>query len=243
MLLSASPADCLLTSPVCLLTSPVCLALVSSWRIFFIWMKLYCSTWQNIDINIVWSVFIDLHELTSSLSQAVLTNMSMVSAPPVLMKQLTFTSEGCKTRLFLRATEAFWSLFVGEIFPQDVWDFQEETDCSEVETVGGVLFEWSWVKMLLTCFLCVWCVTWRPDVFPVCLQAKDSDDDEEVVQVDRDHFMDEFFEQVRSYAGSPGHYKMFHVHENDWSDVYSCQRPLFCGGRVNIWVCRINFTI
>lgn len=31
---------------------------------------------------------------------------------------------------------------------------------------------------------------------PVCLQAKDSDDDEEVVQVDRDHFMDEFFEQV-----------------------------------------------
>lgn len=34
--------------------------------------------------------------------------------------------------------------------------------------------------------------------FPsVCLQAKDSDDDEEVVQVDRDHFMDEFFEQVR----------------------------------------------
>ena len=52
-------------------------------------------------------------------------------------------------------------------------------------------------------------------MFPVCLQAKDSDDDEEVVQVDRDHFMDEFFEQVRSYAGSPGHYKMFHVHEND----------------------------
>lgn len=34
-------------------------------------------------------------------------------------------------------------------------------------------------------------------MFPVCLQAKDSDDDEEVVQVDRDHFMDEFFEQVR----------------------------------------------
>lgn len=27
-------------------------------------------------------------------------------------------------------------------------------------------------------------------------QAKDSDDDEEVVHVDRDHFMDEFFEQV-----------------------------------------------
>lgn len=33
-----------------------------------------------------------------------------------------------------------------------------------------------------------------------CLQAKDSDDDEEVVQVDRDHFMDEFFEQVRQRA-------------------------------------------
>lgn len=31
----------------------------------------------------------------------------------------------------------------------------------------------------------------------VFLQAKDSDDDEEVVHVDRDHFMDEFFEQVR----------------------------------------------
>ncbi|KAK7877320.1 hypothetical protein WMY93_031970 [Mugilogobius chulae] len=29
-------------------------------------------------------------------------------------------------------------------------------------------------------------------------QAKDSDDDEEVVQVDRDHFMDEFFEQTLS---------------------------------------------
>uniref|UniRef100_A0A8C3HAF6 Syntaxin-1B n=1 Tax=Chrysemys picta bellii TaxID=8478 RepID=A0A8C3HAF6_CHRPI len=29
------------------------------------------------------------------------------------------------------------------------------------------------------------------------LQAKDSDDEEEVVHVDRDHFMDEFFEQVR----------------------------------------------
>lgn len=28
-------------------------------------------------------------------------------------------------------------------------------------------------------------------------QAKDSDDEEEVVHVDRDHFMDEFFEQVR----------------------------------------------
>lgn len=31
----------------------------------------------------------------------------------------------------------------------------------------------------------------------VCWQAKDSDDEEEVVHVDRDHFMDEFFEQVR----------------------------------------------
>lgn len=29
-------------------------------------------------------------------------------------------------------------------------------------------------------------------------QAKDSDDEEEVVHVDRDHFMDEFFEQVES---------------------------------------------
>ena len=34
---------------------------------------------------------------------------------------------------------------------------------------------------------------------PLCPQAKDSDDDEEVVQVDRDHFMDEFFEQVRRH--------------------------------------------
>lgn len=33
-------------------------------------------------------------------------------------------------------------------------------------------------------------------VSPLLFQAKDSDDDEEVVQVDRDHFMDEFFEQV-----------------------------------------------
>lgn len=32
------------------------------------------------------------------------------------------------------------------------------------------------------------------------MQAKDSDDDEEVVQVDRDHFMDEFFEQVRLWG-------------------------------------------
>ncbi|XP_057673695.1 syntaxin-1B isoform X1 [Corythoichthys intestinalis] len=31
--------------------------------------------------------------------------------------------------------------------------------------------------------------------------AKDSDDDEEVVQVDRDHFMDEFFEQVEEIRG------------------------------------------
>lgn len=41
------------------------------------------------------------------------------------------------------------------------------------------------------------CYVTLHEVFPVCLQAKDSDDDEEVVQVDRDHFMDEFFEQVR----------------------------------------------
>uniref|UniRef100_A0AAQ6A453 Syntaxin-1B n=1 Tax=Amphiprion ocellaris TaxID=80972 RepID=A0AAQ6A453_AMPOC len=34
-----------------------------------------------------------------------------------------------------------------------------------------------------------------------CVQAKDSDDDEEVVQVDRDHFMDEFFEQVEEIRG------------------------------------------
>nr|XP_006012214.1 PREDICTED: syntaxin-1B [Latimeria chalumnae] len=32
-------------------------------------------------------------------------------------------------------------------------------------------------------------------------QAKDSDDDEEVVHVDRDHFMDEFFEQVEEIRG------------------------------------------
>ncbi|TRY96277.1 hypothetical protein DNTS_024009, partial [Danionella cerebrum] len=31
--------------------------------------------------------------------------------------------------------------------------------------------------------------------------AKDSDDDEEVVHVDRDHFMDEFFEQVEEIRG------------------------------------------
>lgn len=37
----------------------------------------------------------------------------------------------------------------------------------------------------------------EPHLHPLCPQAKDSDDDEEVVQVDRDHFMDEFFEQVR----------------------------------------------
>uniref|UniRef100_A0A674P9Q4 Syntaxin-1B n=1 Tax=Takifugu rubripes TaxID=31033 RepID=A0A674P9Q4_TAKRU len=44
--------------------------------------------------------------------------------------------------------------------------------------------------------VCVTCVT---DF--LCLQAKDSDDDEEVVQVDRDHFMDEFFEQVEEIRG------------------------------------------
>ncbi|KAK9534450.1 hypothetical protein VZT92_006896 [Zoarces viviparus] len=36
---------------------------------------------------------------------------------------------------------------------------------------------------------------------PGALWAKDSDDDEEVVQVDRDHFMDEFFEQVEEIRG------------------------------------------
>uniref|UniRef100_A0A8C6SKA0 Syntaxin-1B n=1 Tax=Neogobius melanostomus TaxID=47308 RepID=A0A8C6SKA0_9GOBI len=35
-------------------------------------------------------------------------------------------------------------------------------------------------------------------------QAKDSDDDEEVVQVDRDHFMDEFFEQVKKLSEGCG---------------------------------------
>nr|XP_027804398.2 syntaxin-1B isoform X4 [Marmota flaviventris] len=34
-----------------------------------------------------------------------------------------------------------------------------------------------------------------------CLHAKDSDDEEEVVHVDRDHFMDEFFEQVEEIRG------------------------------------------
>ncbi|MEQ2159480.1 Syntaxin-1B, partial [Goodea atripinnis] len=38
-------------------------------------------------------------------------------------------------------------------------------------------------------------------ILSLCLQAKDSDDDEEVVQVDRDHFMDEFFEQVEEIRG------------------------------------------
>ncbi|MBN3318805.1 STX1B protein, partial [Atractosteus spatula] len=36
---------------------------------------------------------------------------------------------------------------------------------------------------------------------PSLSQAKDSDDDEEVVHVDRDHFMDEFFEQVEEIRG------------------------------------------
>lgn len=42
-------------------------------------------------------------------------------------------------------------------------------------------------------------------------QAKDSDDEEEVVHVDRDHFMDEFFEQVRAGAGeeASGHLEIF----------------------------------
>ncbi|XP_056144346.1 syntaxin-1B [Lampris incognitus] len=38
-------------------------------------------------------------------------------------------------------------------------------------------------------------------ISPPVLFAKDSDDDEEVVQVDRDHFMDEFFEQVEEIRG------------------------------------------
>lgn len=41
------------------------------------------------------------------------------------------------------------------------------------------------------------------DLALLCFQAKDSDDEEEVVHVDRDHFMDEFFEQVER-PGSPG---------------------------------------
>lgn len=47
-------------------------------------------------------------------------------------------------------------------------------------------------RSALSGIVCVTCLT---DF--LFLQAKDSDDDEEVVQVDRDHFMDEFFEQVR----------------------------------------------
>ena len=43
------------------------------------------------------------------------------------------------------------------------------------------------------------------------LQAKDSDDDEEVVQVDRDHFMDEFFEQVQY---NNAHTSRTHTHGN-----------------------------
>ncbi|EHB14292.1 Syntaxin-1B [Heterocephalus glaber] len=39
------------------------------------------------------------------------------------------------------------------------------------------------------------------DLAFLCLQAKDSDDEEEVVHVDRDHFMDEFFEQVEEIRG------------------------------------------
>lgn len=43
--------------------------------------------------------------------------------------------------------------------------------------------------------------------FLCSLQAKDSDDEEEVVHVDRDHFMDEFFEQVTGLPRppDPGH--------------------------------------
>lgn len=39
--------------------------------------------------------------------------------------------------------------------------------------------------------------------FLCSLQAKDSDDEEEVVHVDRDHFMDEFFEQVTELPRPP----------------------------------------
>lgn len=39
-----------------------------------------------------------------------------------------------------------------------------------------------------------WGCSWSPPSFVP--KAKDSDDEEEVVHVDRDHFMDEFFEQV-----------------------------------------------
>lgn len=47
----------------------------------------------------------------------------------------------------------------------------------------------------------------------ICLQAKDSDDDEEVVQVDRDHFMDEFFEQVS------------HKHKHAFSKINNISSP------------------
>lgn len=49
-----------------------------------------------------------------------------------------------------------------------------------------------------------------------CFQAKDSDDEEEVVHVDRDHFMDEFFEQVELPVSL------------DWNLGPSQQRPLSC---------------
>lgn len=39
-------------------------------------------------------------------------------------------------------------------------------------------------------------------------QAKDSDDDEEVVHVDRDHFMDEFFEQVNFIFRQISYYRV-----------------------------------
>lgn len=59
-----------------------------------------------------------------------------------------------------------------------------------------------------------------------CLQAKDSDDDEEVVQVDRDHFMDEFFEQVRHGDARPvvSEWSSLEApasHANSWSIRFS----------------------
>ncbi|KAK1344524.1 hypothetical protein QTO34_013221 [Cnephaeus nilssonii] len=43
--------------------------------------------------------------------------------------------------------------------------------------------------------------SWREEDGAGLLMAKDSDDEEEVVHVDRDHFMDEFFEQVEEIRG------------------------------------------
>lgn len=55
------------------------------------------------------------------------------------------------------------------------------------------------------------------------MQAKDSDDDEEVVQVDRDHFMDEFFEQVRLWGGGGGRLGRGRSQRAEW-DESSCVR-------------------